>query len=385
MSTFDNVIQEIDKRYCLGPKAGPLIQETVRLVSKQPGGLRGFIRKFGAAGFPVEVASWLDGSEPVPLSGQEVEHTLGSDAVSKIAAKIDVSQPFARTILGYAIPNVVVPLAQGGAIPAAFRALASRFFASVGGRSPFSLERKTQGGAEQIRSNAAQDGRAAPFVGGLIIPYTTALIVLGSVLGYFIGAGNRGLPQSSPIMAQNEPEVPVLAPSMPTPVPFRIGNHEFPPATVSGANEVGMVTPALSRTGGNSQAGTAKLPVPKFPAIYFATNRAKPLPASSPVAPKAAQLIKQLPVGTLVEIEGYTDNVGSPAANMRLSQRRANAVRQALVRAGVDANMLVAKGYGSSRPLTLAGQEATIEGRSNALAGDRLRTARRVEFSVRQY
>ncbi len=385
MSTFDNLVHEIEKRYCLGPKAESLIQETVQLVSKQPGGLRGLVRKFKAAGFTVEVASWLDGSELVPLSGQEVEQALGSDAVSKIAAKIEVSQPFARTILGYTIPNVVAPLAQGGAIPAAFRALASQFLASLSRRSPSSLGEKTQGGAEQIRASTPQDGRAAPVLGGLVIPYTTALIVLGSLLGYFIGSGDHGRTQSSPVIAQNERVAPLQAPSMLTTSPSSNGNYVFPPVTVSGAIETATARPVLSGGGGNSQVGTPKLPAPKFPAIYFATNRAQPLPASRPLVPKAAQLIKQLPAGTVVEITGYTDNVGSPAANMRLSQRRANAIRGALIRAGGDPAMLTAKGYGSSHPLTLAGQEETVEGRSNALAGDRGRNDRRVEVSIPQY
>jgi hypothetical protein len=57
MVTFDNLVHEIDARYCLGPKAAPLIQETSRLVSKQPGGIGGVVRRFRDAGFAVEVAS----------------------------------------------------------------------------------------------------------------------------------------------------------------------------------------------------------------------------------------------------------------------------------------------------------------------------------------
>jgi outer membrane protein OmpA-like peptidoglycan-associated protein len=96
----------------------------------------------------------------------------------------------------------------------------------------------------------------------------------------------------------------------------------------------------------------------------------------------AARLIKQLPPGTVVEIGGYTDSVGSAPANMRLSQRRANAVREALIRAGVHSAILTAKGYGSSYPLALDGQNETVEGRSNALAGDRGRNDRRVELRI---
>src|ERR1700731_5016098 len=100
--TFDNLVHKIDARYCLGPKAAPFIQETSRLVTKHPGGIGGVVRRFRDAGFAVEVASWLGGSDPVPLSGQEVEQTLGHDAIGEFANKIGINPNFAKTILGYA-------------------------------------------------------------------------------------------------------------------------------------------------------------------------------------------------------------------------------------------------------------------------------------------
>jgi len=71
-------------------------------------------------------------------------------------------------------------------------------------------------------------------------------------------------------------------------------------------------------------------------------------------------LTKQLPSGTVIEIAGYTDNTGDSVANIQLSQQRAEAVRAALIEAGVDPSMLVAKGYGSASPI--AGND-TLEGR----------------------
>jgi outer membrane protein OmpA-like peptidoglycan-associated protein len=52
-----------------------------------------------------------------------------------------------------------------------------------------------------------------------------------------------------------------------------------------------------------------------------------------------------------VKIGGYTDNVGAPAANLRLSQERADAVKQAIVHDGVGANRIVAEGYGEQHPV----------------------------------
>ena len=102
MAAFDNLVQEIDERYRLGPKARPLIEETRRVISKQPGGVRAYLEKCKAAGFSVEVASWLNGSGPVPLSGEETEQTLGSEAVNRIAAGMPPPRASRTTTLGIA-------------------------------------------------------------------------------------------------------------------------------------------------------------------------------------------------------------------------------------------------------------------------------------------
>lgn len=52
-----------------------------------------------------------------------------------------------------------------------------------------------------------------------------------------------------------------------------------------------------------------------------------------------------------VEVAGYTDDVGSPGANVRLSQLRADAVRAYLVNRGVGAGRLSARGFGPATPV----------------------------------
>ena len=74
----------------------------------------------------------------------------------------------------------------------------------------------------------------------------------------------------------------------------------------------------------------------------------------------AADDLKQLPAGHVLEIAGYTDNTGNPARNITLSQRRADAVRDALIKDGVNPDTLVAKGYGSADPIA---SNDTPEGR----------------------
>jgi outer membrane protein OmpA-like peptidoglycan-associated protein/uncharacterized protein YidB (DUF937 family) len=94
--------------------------------------------------------------------------------------------------------------------------------------------------------------------------------------------------------------------------------------------------------------------------INFPTNSAEIPAAGKTLLQHAAAAFKQLPSGTVVQIAGYTDNTGDPAANVTLSQQRADAVRAALVSAGVDPSMLVAKGYGSANPVAT---NDTLEGK----------------------
>ena len=216
MATFDKLIQEIGSRYCLGPKAYPLVQETLGLITGQPGGIGGFVNRFKAAGFAVEVASWLGGPDPVPLSGQEVEQTLGSDVISGIANKLGVSQCFARTIMGYAIPKVIVLLAQGGAVPLAIRTSSSSFLDAAIPLSPSPIEEITKHRAEQRRPSRTKRDGAAHVIDGLIIPSTALLITLALLFGYFIGADNHGAMQSAPIAMQNVLVASSPAPSIPT-------------------------------------------------------------------------------------------------------------------------------------------------------------------------
>ena len=72
----------------------------------------------------------------------------------------------------------------------------------------------------------------------------------------------------------------------------------------------------------------------------------------------------------LIEIGGHTDDRGSALYNERLSQARAESVRQYLIGRNVSADQLTAKGYGASQPLADNDTEA---GRAEN---------RRVEFRI---
>ena len=63
-----------------------------------------------------------------------------------------------------------------------------------------------------------------------------------------------------------------------------------------------------------------------------------------------ANTLNQFPQ-TRIQIAGHTDNVGSDASNLQLSQARANSVRGYLGSVGVAPARMQAVGYGESRPI----------------------------------
>ena len=52
-----------------------------------------------------------------------------------------------------------------------------------------------------------------------------------------------------------------------------------------------------------------------------------------------------------IEIAGHTDNIGSEESNMKLSQARAEAVRNYLISKGIKPERITAKGYGDTQPI----------------------------------
>lgn len=106
--------------------------------------------------------------------------------------------------------------------------------------------------------------------------------------------------------------------------------------------------------------------------VKFKTNSAEILAESDVVLQAVRDILEQHAKITRVAIEGHTDNVGKPAYNKKLSDRRAGSVMKWLVRNGIDKQRLTSAGFGLEKPLA---DNATEEGR---------RINRRVEFHIRE-
>jgi len=116
---------------------------------------------------------------------------------------------------------------------------------------------------------------------------------------------------------------------------------------------------------GNAPAGQSFA----FDAVTFETDSTRLASASNDQLGQLAAVLKAYPT-VVIAVEGHTDNTGDPAANKKLSEDRAAAVKDALVGMGVPAERVTSTGWGAEKPIA-----------SNDTEEGKLKN-RRVEISI---
>ena len=104
--------------------------------------------------------------------------------------------------------------------------------------------------------------------------------------------------------------------------------------------------------------------------VFFEPDRAVIKPISYDVLNQVATVLRHHPEFTHIRVEGHTDSKGKDAYNLKLSQKRSEAVRAFLIKQGVEEPRLEARGFGETQPIT---DNKTEVGRADN---------RRVEFRI---
>jgi OOP family OmpA-OmpF porin len=104
--------------------------------------------------------------------------------------------------------------------------------------------------------------------------------------------------------------------------------------------------------------------------VMFAYDKAEILSESFDLLNDVAQVMKEHPEVAKIRIEGHTDSDGTNKYNKDLSNRRAKAVMEYILKAGVDESRMVSEGFGEDRPIA---SNDTDEGKAQN---------RRVEFNI---
>jgi outer membrane protein OmpA-like peptidoglycan-associated protein len=106
--------------------------------------------------------------------------------------------------------------------------------------------------------------------------------------------------------------------------------------------------------------------------IEFDNNKATLRPESEDVLRAVADTLTKHTEIKLIQVQGHTDNRGAKDYNKRLSDKRAEAVKQWLIKAGIESARLQSKGFGQEKPIDT---NETDSGRQNN---------RRVQFIILQ-
>jgi OOP family OmpA-OmpF porin len=93
--------------------------------------------------------------------------------------------------------------------------------------------------------------------------------------------------------------------------------------------------------------------------LLFDFDSAELRPESITELERVVKFMNDVPIAT-VQIDGYTDSVGTEEYNLKLSDRRAKAVFDYLSSRGVDPTRMASKGFGESQPIA---SNDTAEGR----------------------
>lgn len=345
MNIIDPLLKEATERFSLGNGASPLFSSLLSLiVNPQNGGIAGFFSRFQQAGLGNVASSWMGHGDNNPISANQLEQVLGGETIGRIAASAGLPVAAATPAIAFMLPKIIDLLTPDGAIPSAIPAWASAYLpagltglaaptaASFTDREDRSLaanypdpgvETSRQSGAAVIDRPAVEPVRTE---GGAWWKWLLPLVLLG-LLGWLFAQflGRKPVEQ-----ATVDPVVTA-------------------PAATSPDTTAPVVTASPAATASPTAVETVK-PL-ELSNINFETGSANITADSLSVMSQDAEVIKAMPAGTKIEIGGHTDNTGDPTSNLTLSQERADAVKDELVRLGVDADMLTTKGYGSTRAI----------------------------------
>jgi outer membrane protein OmpA-like peptidoglycan-associated protein/uncharacterized protein YidB (DUF937 family) len=330
MGTFDAVLAEASSQFGISStKTTSLLSGLLAMVNDMPGGLGAFIDRLRKSGLGDFVSSWLGSGEPRPISSTSLEAAIGRDSIDKLASRAGLSYSTAASALAFMVPKLVNRLAPGGVIPTQFSSEVLAYANSA-----------TSAVASGTRQAAYATERAVKKAGvpAWLWPLLALLAVF--LLGYWLWSSRE--PAKS--TAWNAAE------------------------QIRLASEKASSALAALKPGFSAQDLISAL---NLNVINFATGSAQIPADSDDYLNRVAIALKAAPTATALEIGGHTDNTGDAASNMTLSQQRADAVRAYLIQQGVSGDMLVAKGYGDTKPV---GSNDTEVGKFHN---------RRIEFSLR--
>lgn len=350
---FSQILEQVVGRFGLQPEQAKRLMGLLvaQVFNPRHGGPTGFIQAFRDQSLDGLVDSWLGPGPNLPITPAQLEAVLGAETLNGFGQRLGLPAATVSSASAAMLPDAIDELSEHGDLPIA--------------ASPLSQKLQHWFGGVGVGLDEFGQWAAAPMAGAVTAEAVTP---------------TRAEPQ-------------VIAPAV-----HRSGAHRWLPWLLIGLVIIVAVLLPRGCHGERTAATDASLPPRsqgvdaatqaldllisrKFSAddlvhalnlmvVEFDSDSARISAHSDAILAKAAQAIASAPAGTRIEIGGHTDNSGNAAANLKLSQDRADAVKQRLIERGVDPTILTSIGHGQDRPIA---DNASDEGRARN---------RRIEFSV---
>jgi outer membrane protein OmpA-like peptidoglycan-associated protein/uncharacterized protein YidB (DUF937 family) len=334
---LDSLIGEVGSRLGLGDQARPLVQMLLgRIADPASGGVSGFLDRFRSAGLGDMVTSWLGSGSATPIvpSTEQVQAALGDGGsfLSKAASSLGLPHEKVGMAVAALIPMLISRLTSGGSVPSVlppeFASLAreGQSLLGMGAAGLGAATAAASAGAARVGGAAA--AAAAPVLaqagntGGGIgkwLPWLIGALVVIFGINYCSKQKEAAPAPASPTAAA--PAVP--APASPAPAA---------PAPAATPAPDASAAPAAIPTGAAVQDGVEQgMPLLR---VFFDSGKTDVAPE---FAEKSKAMVEYLKANADVKavVSGFNDPTGDAAKNAELSKHRAQAVRAALVQAGV--------------------------------------------------
>ncbi len=406
MSLFDSVISTAAEKFGLGDKSGTLLSALLSMMTNQEsGGFAGFLNLFSKAGLGDTVSSWVSSGANSPLSNDQVSSTFGSLPLASMAEKVGLPVGVVTSALGYMVPQVVDKLTPDGVVPeessllstigdflsnwggaaiGAVGAVAGLAGSAIGGTANAVGDVAGAGvdagkkvvGAVGDAAGAGVDagkkavGNAMNMVGGAIddvtdggggiLKWLLPLILLGLLLllGYWfcykapvtpVGNTNVNKPNTN-VNVNKATNVNVNATNAAvSDADRKLSDVSLPNGTklqaYPGGIEDQLIKFIQSDEYKNGTADSLKEKWFSFDDLNFKFGTTELAPESKRQLDNIVAILKAFP-DVKMKLGGYTDKKGDDAANKKLSDTRAKAVKAAIEKAGVGAQVPEAEGYG---------------------------------------
>jgi OOP family OmpA-OmpF porin len=410
---FEQLISETASRFNLSTTSvSALVRGLLSLMTNErTGGPEGFVDLFRRAGLGDVITSWFGGKEGRAITPSHLESALGTSALDKLAGSSGLTRAAVTSALTFLLPKLIGRLTPSGFLPSSSALLSqvSNYIerpavAAVEDREerrgwpawlPWAAAaallalvgllwfRGSTGTINPQLTLSNRDGKVT--YSGVVRDETTRTAIVNALRTTY-GEGNidgslrvdrnvkpaAWLPRLGDLFAAlKRPGVEFslngdaislggwLSAADRQAVTDKLRGVFGAQATIGSLGDPAMdavraandkALSALGAIGTSGVSTDALVQAMNLAIINFPSGSAE-IPADSMrIIRTSAEAIKRAPAGSTIEIGGHTDNTGDPARNLALSQARADAVKGALVAAGVPASVLVTKGYGDTRP-----------------------------------